>query len=154
MVPRTRGSSAGRNPVVGMRSRLASKFFESYAWTKLAVEPARADLGVDALTNLAPALDGTLDLIHLDRADPAVERDPGHDLRIGEVLRLSARLPHALIRKTPHVLQVFEDGAEEGPIGGTGVQPTALALKERVHDFSEHVELELSVRRVADPNRR
>ena len=96
--------------------------------------------------------DAAFELVDFDGTDAAIERDPAHDLRVGEVLRIAANFPDALVRTTPHLLQVLEDRAQEVPIGRPRLQAAAFALKEGVDDFAEHVELKLSMCGIADPH--
>src|SRR5258707_7223361 len=51
---------------------------------ELPVEAALADLGVDLGAQLAPAVDGPLEPLLLDRPHGTVERDPRHHLRMHE----------------------------------------------------------------------
>jgi hypothetical protein len=56
---------------------------------------------MDLRTNLAPAIDRTIQLITLDGLHGAIERDPRHDLRMGEMTARTTDLPDAFIRLTP-----------------------------------------------------
>ena len=75
---------------------------------ELGVEALRADLAVDPLAQRAPAVDRALEPELLDRADRAVEGDPGHDLGVGEVASAAAHLPDALVRLVPDLLEVLD----------------------------------------------
>src|SRR5690606_20838405 len=71
---------------------------------ELLVEALLADFFMDGLPDLSPALEGTVELEALRALDGAVERDPGHDFRIDEVLRAAAHLPDAFIGALPGIL--------------------------------------------------
>src|SRR3954467_11871943 len=74
-----------------------------------------ADIGVDLPAHLAPMLDRALASMVLHRLDRAVEGDPAHDLRIGEVARPAANLPQAHVRVPPAGLEVLEQRALHVP---------------------------------------
>jgi len=65
------------------------------------IEAMPADVGMDAVADLAPALDGAVMSEPLDGLDPAVERDPRHDLRMREVPARASDLPDAFVRSIP-----------------------------------------------------
>src|SRR5262249_57938590 len=52
-----------------------------------------ADLGVDLVANLSPAVERRVELELLRKANGAVEDDPRHHLRVREVSPRAARLP-------------------------------------------------------------
>ena len=56
-------------------------------------------------------VDGPVEPEPLDRLDRAVERDPGHHLRVGEVPARAAHLPDALVGLVPGRLEELEQRA-------------------------------------------
>src|SRR5713101_7064943 len=89
----------------------------------------------------------------LDRLDPAVESDPRHDFREGELARRAANLPDALVRLLPDRLQIFEQLLLQRPGKAAAFEPVAVTGVERVHQLAINVELQLFVRGIADPHR-
>jgi hypothetical protein len=51
--------------------------------------------------------------------DGAVNRNPRHHLRVGEMLRPAAHLPDPLVGRLPHGRKVFNERALEAPTLGT-----------------------------------
>src|SRR4051812_48092010 len=66
------------------------------------------DLGVDALARRAPAVERSVEVEPLRALDRSVECHPGHDFRVCEMLRPTARLPDALIGLLPDRLQPLQ----------------------------------------------
>jgi hypothetical protein len=64
-----------------------------------------------------------------------------------------AHLPDALIRLSPHPLEMREQGELQRP-PGLGLGQAALTrLMQRIEQLAIHVDLQLMVRAVADPDR-
>src|SRR5207237_9715463 len=80
-----------------------------------------------------------------------VGRNPGHHLRVGEVLRVAADLPDPLVRLRPAVDHRAGDSAEELPEDGVDLAAVLPVDPHRVEELAEDVELELPVRAVPDP---
>ena len=84
--------------------------------------------------------------------DGAVEREPGHHLRVGEVLARSAHLPDALVGMAPQALERRSSASSSGHefwcVPSSGM--SAAGPVQRGEDLAVHVELELLARRVAD----
>src|SRR5712691_13273127 len=74
----------------------------------LAVIGPVEDLLGDLAPHLVPMLARPVEPELLDRFDAAVESDPGHDFREGELAWWAADLPDALVRLLPDRLQIFE----------------------------------------------
>ena len=113
----------------------------------------RRHVVADRVAHGAPAFHVAGQAEHLGAFDGAVERDPHHRLRVGEVLRRGAHLPDAVIRLAPDRLQMIEQRDLHVPAGFACRQSAAAALMQRVHHLAEHVELQLAVRRIADAHR-
>src|SRR5437588_2808400 len=111
-----------------------------------------ADLRVDLVANLAPAIGGTVEPLFLDRAYRPVECDPAHHLRVREVPSWPSDLPDALVRLPPAGLEI----TEQLPLQRPGLLFLAEAvdpgLVERVEHLAVHIELKLPARGVADPD--
>src|SRR5207237_8418019 len=86
-------------------------------------------------------------------AHGAIERDPRHHLRMDEVLRLAADLPDALVRLAPDPFEVVEEHLLQLPRVPLELEPVRTRLVERVDHLSEHVDLKLLARGVADAHR-
>src|SRR5205814_5854456 len=71
-------------------------------------------------------------------------------LRMGEVLRLSARLPNASIGTRPALADDIDDVVEKGPVVVVRRMPLPVPDPRESHHLSVGVELELAVRRVPD----
>ena len=117
------------------------------------IEPALAHIGMYAAAKVAPPGNGALQLGGFNRPNTAVQRHPRHDLRMCEVLRPAARFPDALVGTIPDSFQVFQHRSLKGPIRCPRLEPATVGLIQRVAHFTEHVELQLLVRRVADADR-
>src|SRR5690606_38321298 len=73
------------------------------------------DVRMDFPAHRRPTLLRALEFESLARFDAAVERDPGHDTRVGERARRAAYLPDALVGLVPHLLEVPEQRALQAP---------------------------------------
>ena len=114
-------------------------------------------LGVDELPDLvsrgAPGFDVALATILLGQFDDAIERHPGHHLRIDEMPGLAADLPDSLIGLAPLVQHPTRDPAEEVPedvVDLAAVPPVEIG---RIEQLAKDVELELLRGAVADAHR-
>ena len=117
------------------------------------IESARTHIGVDALARLAPLLDRAGQLEHFRASDGAIEGEPGHDLRMGEMLAAAAHLPQAFVGLVPDLRKMHQEFALHRPAGFVCAEAASPRLVQRVHDLAENIELELGVRRVADAHR-
>src|SRR5215831_18917143 len=80
----------------------------------------------------------------LDHANGAIDRDPGLDLRVGEVAKpAAANLPYALIGPLPHLFEVFEDAQVNGPRGLVRSEPHLAGGIKTTERFAVDVDLEL-----------
>src|SRR5665811_13612 len=118
------------------------------------VEALLADFLMDGLSDLAPALEGALELEALRALDRAVEGDPGHDLGIDEVLRPAPHLPDALIRLLPGVLEMLDDRELKFPAGLLRREAAFPRLMQRIEQLAIDIELGLLVRGIADAHGR
>ena len=83
---------------------------------ELLVESLPADLVVDLVAELAPALDRPVAPVLLDAPHGAVERDPRHHLRVREVTARAAHLPDPLVGLAPAVLEPLEQLPRAAPM--------------------------------------
>src|SRR5262245_16156344 len=120
--------------------------------SELAVVALLADLRVDRIAQLAPALDGTLDLKAFDALDGAVERHPGHDLGVRELPPTAANLPKSLVGLLPNRFQMFDQLVLQVPFGALRRQAAIGTLEQGVHDLAEDIDLQLLGRGIADAN--
>src|SRR5437016_12780462 len=84
----------------------------------------------------------------------AIEGDPRHDFRVGEVLRLGANFPDAFVRLSPHALVMAEKNAAHLGAPWRDRQSTLARLRSDVGKFAIDVELQLKRRGIADADRR
>ena len=153
-----RGSSGGGSRPSASSSRLASSSLAAvglHEAVALRVEAVRADVGVDLVAHVrasARRSPGRPNISALLMR--AIERDPGHHLRIGEVLRRGRAPPRcrrpARARSSPdaRAARICTPSRIRSP-----ARPPRRRLMQRVHHLAEHVELQLAVRRVADAHR-
>ncbi len=111
------------------------------------------DLIVDLRADLLPAPQRPLQLEALAQRDGAVEREPGHHLRLGVVPPRPAGLPHAVVGFLPSALQVVQEVAELPPESLGQLSHRRRHRPADADDLAVHVELELARGRVADPDR-
>src|SRR4029077_13227775 len=90
----------------------------------------------------------------LDRFHRAVDRDPRHHLRMGEMAPRPAHFPEALVGLAPDLFQVLEQRALHVPGGLVGGDAELARLVERIHQLAVDVELQLRRRGIADAQRR
>ncbi|GJE46333.1 hypothetical protein AEGHOMDF_5536 [Methylobacterium soli] len=116
------------------------------------IEALLADLPVDLVPDLDPTLDrcGRSIAGLREAADRPVEGDPGHHLRVHEVLAPAAHLPDALVRLAPRLSEKVHEDETHLPSRGVAPETTAARLIERVEHLAVDVELELLRGRVAD----
>src|SRR5205814_7497682 len=91
--------------------------------------------------------------VELGDPDDAVERDPGHHLRMREVSRLATDLPDALVGQAPAVDHGAGDPSEELPEDGVDLAAVLPVDPDRVEQLAEDVELERGGGAVADSYR-
>jgi hypothetical protein len=109
---------------------------------------------VDALALGTPLHDRRCEIEALGILDRTIEGHPDHDLGIREMLRRTAHFPDAAVRLFPHRAQMLEELALDIPAGlGLG-NASPARLMQRVHDFTEHIQLQLPVCTVADAHGR
>src|SRR4029453_2349442 len=156
MVPRIRGSSGGRKPVVGDQQQAAVEPLRAiglHEASQLGVEAVAADVVVNLPRHRAPALDRPLQPEVARELGAAVEGDPRHDLAEGEMARRRTAFPDAAIGLAPDRRQVRQEGLHQVPGVLAAGDAAAARLVERVHDLAIDVYLELGMRAVADANR-
>src|SRR5438067_881396 len=73
---------------------------------EIAIETLAADVIVNFGGDGAPAIDRAVELEAFRALDRAIERDPAHDLRIGELLPARAHLPDALVGLAPALFHI------------------------------------------------
>src|SRR4051794_6497840 len=93
------------------------------------------------------------DIAGLGQPAGAVERDPAHHLRLGEVTRSAAYLPDPGVLLLPD--RADEIGGGGQPAAGAGRQlPTCRDMQPRsVHHVAVDIELQLWCGGISDPNR-
>src|SRR6185503_6880181 len=111
-----------------------------------------ADVVLDLVPKLPPAVDRSLTLVLFDAPHGPVERDPGHRLRVNEVTTRAAHLPDPLVGLPPSVLEPLEELLVERPCVGRCADPRLPCVVEGVRDLPVDVELELAGGGVADPH--
>src|SRR5215471_11655689 len=80
----------------------------------------------------------------LNHANGAIHRNPGFDLRVGEVAKPSAaNLPDALIGPLPHFLEVSDDAQVNGPRWLGSRKPHLAGGIETTERLAVDVDLEL-----------
>src|SRR4051812_8099923 len=117
------------------------------------VERFCADIGMNLVAHGAPVVDRSVESKRLGALDRAVESNPSHDLRVSEVARRAAYFPDTMVRLIPDLLQTPGERFLERPGFGDLLDMTDPRLMERVHYLAIHVELDLLVRRIPDPDR-
>ena len=102
----------------------------------LGVEAVFADIGVDRVAQLPPAIDRTFQAEVLGGFDRPVERDPAHEAGMGEGVGLSARLPYAVIGLPPDGLQVVEKDPLQAPGFGKRSEVCLARGVKRLHQLA------------------
>ena len=67
-----------------------------------------ADVVVNLVAHLAPAIDGAAQAEVLDRLHGSIEGDPAHDAGVGEGACRPANLPYTMVVLAPHLLEMAE----------------------------------------------
>ena len=87
-------------------------------------------------------------------ADGAVERDPAHDARVGEVLLAAAHFPDAFVGLLPFLADKLDEARELHP-EIAGDRRSAFVVKiDGVHELAVDIELELAGGAIADADGR
>ena len=109
-VPRTRGSSGGRKPTSGHRSRLASSSLLPKHCMKVlrACRSPACRSRVHVVANLSPTVQRCLQFESLCIAHHAIESDPGHDLGMGEMAAATPHFPDSIVRLLPDLFQMLD----------------------------------------------
>src|SRR6185437_15189105 len=118
------------------------------------MEAALAHLFMDALAQRAQMRQGSLAIAELlEEAHRAIDRDPGHDLRVGEVATAAADLPDAVIRALPYLVDMVQQShCRHQRLVAAGHAHLAPDI-DGVHDLAEDIELELAGGGIADTHR-
>ena len=148
-----RGSSTGRKPTSGRSRRLASSRSEPYDCVNAPTpswKPSRHTWACTSSRSASHRSTGPVRPCSSTIRIAAVERDPRHHLRVGEVASRAAHLPDPLVGLAPDVLEAVEQAAAERPGVVQRREPAGARLVQRVEDLAVDVELELRARRVAD----
>src|SRR5262249_15456412 len=111
-------------------------------------------LGMDLVPDRAPSLERSFAAELLAELDPAVEGDPGHHLRVGEVSPPAAHLPDAFVGLAPALLEQPEHVPAELPCRQRSAIVTPTRLIQRAQLLAVAFELLLCGCGVADPDRR
>ena len=85
--------------------------------------------------------------------DRAVQRDPGLEPAVGEVLLAAAGLPDPLVGLVPVLAQPVDDAGQRRPALVAGLHAAAVGQVDGVGGLAVDVELELVGGAVADPDR-
>src|ERR1051326_727971 len=105
------------------------------------VETVAADVRVNLGAQGAPAIDRAFEPKAFRALDRAIECDPGHDLRIGELLAARAHLPDALVGLAPDLFQMLEQFLLQFPAGTGRAEAAEARMVQRVDAFAVNVEL-------------
>ena len=89
----------------------------------------------------------------LHATDGPVGRDPGHQLRMGEMLRTAPDLPDSLVRFAPPLRDDLHQRLLQRPGAGPAAVPGGPRLIQGVHHLAVDVELELIDGLIPDPHR-
>ena len=68
-----------------------------------------------------------------------IKRDPGHDLRVDEVLWSAANLPNAFIRIAPNPREILQHDGSQGAATFGQTYSYLSGLKQRVGNLAENV---------------
>ena len=147
--PRPSRPSAGRRPA-GSRPAGSSAGWRRGALSRTTARTCSASGSkpfrrprVDLVAGRLPALEMIgREAELLDRLDRAVEGDPGHDLRVGEVAPAAAHLPDPLVGLLPGRLEEVKQICPAAR-RRRAAQAVAVGLVEGVEDLAVDVELEL-----------
>ena len=111
------------------------------------------DFGADSPQALERAVAARLLADLFEDLDRAVERDPRHHLRMGEMLLRPANFPDPLIGQRPDPRQMPEKGAADRDAALHGRQTVQLGVVQGVEDFAIDIELRLLDGGIADAHR-
>src|SRR5258707_2681348 len=109
---------------------------------ELAIERLLANIAMDLVAQLAPAL-GPVGAEPFGDLDRPVEGDPGHHLRMGEMLRRTAHLPDTLVGLIPDPSQMRKDDLADCGAAFDRGQAVQIGLEECVEDLAKDIELNL-----------
>lgn len=114
------------------------------------VVTAGADLVVNAIAGVAPAVEFAVELELLEGLDAPIEGDPGHHFRVREVAAGTANFPDAFVGFLPVLRDEVDEVALDVPgvVGGGEAEVTFEV--GGVDDLAVDVELELARGGVAD----
>src|SRR4029450_7043532 len=107
----------------------------------LAVVALFADLAVDLVAGLLPAVQRRFQTELLADSNRTVEHDPGHDLGVREVATRSAGLPDAVVGLTPDRLDVVDDRPPTQPASHLDPADDRRAEETDREDLAVNVEL-------------
>src|SRR5262249_40746660 len=93
--------------------------------SELRIEAPLANLRVDVVAQPSPLVEAPFEVIFLRVLDGTVQGDPGHHLRVREVLPWPAYLPDAFIRFAPLLFETLEHPTLDTPALDTGLKPNA-----------------------------
>src|SRR5580704_1242432 len=120
---------------------------------ELAIERLLADVGMDLVAQLAPALGPAAGAEPFGDLDRPVEGDPGHHLRMGEMLRWPAHLPDTLVRLIPDLSQMLKNDLADCGAAVDWRQAVQMGLVERIEDLTKDIELNLVRGVITDADR-
>src|SRR5687768_18301469 len=83
----------------------------------------------------APSIERRLTTEPFSNANGAVDGNPSHDLRMGEVLARAAYLPDAFVRLCPDLLDLLNERAGDPPSLPMRGQSGSKRLEHGVHDL-------------------
>lgn len=113
----------------------------------------RANLQVNAIASFAPAVEFAVELELFEGFDAAIEGDPGHDLRMGEMPARAANFPNALVGLVPMVRDEVDEVTLDVPgVFRRGEAEVAFEVGG-VDDLAVNIELKLAGGGVADADR-
>src|SRR5712671_6800162 len=108
---------------------------------------------MDLVAQLAPALGPAAGAEPFGDLDRPVEGDPGHHLRMREMLRRPAHLPDTLVRLIPDLSQMRKNDLADCGAAVDRRQAVQMGLVERVEDLTKDIELNLVCGVVTDTHR-
>ena len=108
---------------------------------------------MDGVANRLPLFDRRVILQLLGKQYGAVEGNPRHHFRIGELLRSAPYLPDSMIGMLPDFLKMVEQKRQHAEIVFIVPFHGVLRMKERIEHFAENIELQLRGCSVADAHR-
>src|SRR5690606_14099772 len=101
----------------------------------------------------APALQRRILLADIDEIDAALDSGPAEGLGVDEVARIVAYLPNALVGLLPAVTDQVDHLDQGIPVFRIGFLPILVAYPGQLHELAVHVQLQLTRRKIADPDR-